>query len=200
MMTIRMATPADAPAICAIYAPFITGAATSFEQEVPSAQEMQQRIADTQTMHPWLVLDVDGTVAGYAYAGLHRKREAYQWATETSVYVAEDFRKRGVATALYTTLLHLLKVQGFQVVFAGMTLPNPGSAGFHAAMGFREFAVYERVGYKFGQWWATSWWRLELAKAAVPPALIPVGELVGTEEWKRAVREGLGHIKPMNRP
>jgi phosphinothricin acetyltransferase len=167
---IRLATERDALACQRIYAPIVTETAISFETEVPSVEEMERRIADTLVQLPWLVLEEPEGVRGYAYAALHRKRAAYQWSVEVSVYVAEEARGRGVGRRLYTALLDLLRRQGYVNSFAGIALPNDASVGLHEAMGFRPIGVYRKVGFKLGHWLDVGWWQLELREPPGEPA------------------------------
>ena len=83
---IRLAHELDAAAVAAIYRPFVETTAVSFETVAPDQEEMRRRIADTTASHPWLVCELDGVLAGYAYATRHRVRAAYQWSVDTSVY------------------------------------------------------------------------------------------------------------------
>ena len=92
---IRMAEPRDAEAIHAIYAPVVLETAISFESEPPDVEEMRRRIEYVVGRWPWLVLEADGEVAGYAYAGRHRERAAYQWSVDVTVYVGSRFRRAG---------------------------------------------------------------------------------------------------------
>lgn len=176
-MTIRLATPDDAAAVRAIYAPHVTDSATSFETEVPSVDEMRRRIEALRPTHPWLVAeDADG-VAGYAYAGPHRARAAYGWAAEVSVYVDGRARRRGVAHALYAELLERLRRQGFALALAGVTLPNDASVGFHEAMGFRPAGVFPALGFKHGAWHDVGWWTLRLRDLSAPGEVLPPGDV-----------------------
>jgi phosphinothricin acetyltransferase len=157
-MRIRIATPADAEAVRAIYAPYVEATAVSFEVEVPSTAEMSARIAGRYPAYPWLVaVGGDGGVAGYAYASRFAPRAAYAWSVETSVYLAGAARRQGIGRALYTALLEILSAQGYRWAFAGTTLPNPASVGFHEAMGFAPAAVFRDVGWKLGAWRDVSW-------------------------------------------
>lgn len=166
---IRAATDADAASIAAIYAPHVTGSHTSFELEPPTADVMAGRIRDTQRTHPWLVeLDAAGAVAGYAYASLHRARAAYQWSCEVSVYVAHDHHRSGVGRRLYAKLFEVLVRQGFYNAYAGITLPNAASVGFHESVGFRPIGVYENIGFKHGAWRDVGWWHLALQPPTAP--------------------------------
>ena len=139
---IRMAGVDEAAAIAAIYRPYVTDAVTSFEIEPPSAAEMGRRIEAVLALAPWLVaLDQTGDPIGYAYASRHAERAAYQWSVDVTVYVREGHHRRGVGRALYGALFPLLRLQGFYVAHAGVTLPNAGSVGLHESFGFLPVGV-----------------------------------------------------------
>ena len=140
---IRLATEHDAEQIAAIYAPNVTDTIISFELEPPSAEEMRRRIEVTLKRYPWLVCERQGRVLGYAYAGAHGSRAAYQWSVDVSVYVHKDARRTGCgASAVCPSLVAALDLQGFYNAYAGATLPNPASVGLHEAVGFRPVGVY----------------------------------------------------------
>lgn len=105
---IRLAEENDASQMLLIYAPIVQKTTISFELEAPSETEFQNRIKSYQQKMPWLVCEINGELAGYAYASPYRTRAAYQWCVESSVYVNENHRRKGVAKALYTTLFKLL--------------------------------------------------------------------------------------------
>ena len=132
---------------------------------------MARRVARVLERTPWLVWESDGRVLGYAYASSHRDRAAYQWSVEVSAYVHVQARRIGVARMLYTSLFAALAVQGFRNAYAGITLPNPGSVGFHTAMGFTPIGVYRGIGYKHGAWHDVGWYERPLAPRDVDPPL-----------------------------
>ncbi len=166
--TIRSADPhRDAAACAAIYAPHVAESATSFEEEPPDGAEFAERIARLSGTHPWLVVEHEGEVVGFAYACPHRSRAAYRWAVDVSIYVAVERRGRGRGRALYRDLLGRLQRQRFQVACAGITLPNEASVALHESLGFVAVGVYRRIGWKAGAWRDVGWWQLELE---------PVGE------------------------
>jgi len=169
-MLIRIATAADAEQVTAIYAPNVESTAVSFESLVPSTEEMAARITGRQPAYPWLVAeDGDQRVLGYAYAGRFAARAAYAWSVETSVYVAEAARRRGIWRGLYTALFQILAAQGYRRAFGGIALPNPGSVALHEKLGFRPSGVYRAVGWKFGVWHDVGWWQLSLGETDREP-------------------------------
>ena len=168
MTTIRLATAADAAAIADIYRPIVESTPISFETEPPDEDEMRRRLGETLPVFPWLVCDIDGQVAGYAYASRHRVRAAYQWSVDASVYVDASRRRAGVGRGLYASLFGILAAQGFFNAYAGITLPNPASVALHERMGFRPVGVYRNVGYKLGAWHDVGWWHLALREPGEP--------------------------------
>ncbi len=175
---IRLAKPSDAEAILAIYAPYIRDTSFTFETEVPSASSFAERISSYLENWPWLVCEINGVVAGYAYGARHRERTAYQWCVESSIYIHDDFQRAGIAKALYTALIEILKKQGFRNVYAVINLPNDKSVRFHENCGFTYFATYEKVGYKLGKWKNVGWWQLVINEYIdEPPAPVKFAEL-----------------------
>ncbi len=170
MNPIRLATPDDAAGILAIYAPYIENTSFTFETETPSKEAFAERIKNYLQNWPWLVCEINGMIAGYAYATRYRERTAYQWCTESSVYIHDDFQRTGIARALYTALFEILKIQGFRNVYAVINLPNDQSVAFHESCGFHYFATYEKVGYKLGKWKNVGWWRSILNEFGDEPA------------------------------
>lgn len=171
---IRPATAADAPACATIYAPYVTETVITFETDPPSAQQFAQRIADTRRTHEWIVAEVDGAVAGYAYAHPFNMRAAYAWSCETSIYLDRTARGRGLGRALYGALLPLLAQRGYRRAFAGVALPNDASLGLHHALGFEDVGCYRRVGWKLGQWHDVAWLQRDLqSDEADPPVPVP---------------------------
>src|SRR3954464_6093450 len=144
-MTVRPATAADAAACAAIYAPYVTDTAVSFETDPPDAEEFARRIL---AAHDWLVAEDGSGVFGYAYAATFHPRAAYRWACEVSVYLEMGRRRTGAGRALYEALLPRLAARGFRMAIAGMTLPNEASVGLHRALGFQPVGTYRPIGHK----------------------------------------------------
>jgi len=176
MSLIRLATAADGGRLAEIYAPAVVDSGISFEVDPPDAAEMVRRVGYVTERTPWLVCEHRGVVAGYAYAGRHRERAAYDWSVEVSAYVGAEHHRAGVARALYTSLFAALAVQGFHNAYAGVALPNDASIAFHKAMGFTPVGTYRQVGYKAGLWRDVSWFERTIAPHADvprPPRLLP---------------------------
>jgi L-amino acid N-acyltransferase YncA len=167
---IRDASEQDGRACAAIYAPYVTGTAISFELDPPAANEMAQRIAAAQRCHAWLVLEHDARVVGYAYGGPYKERPAYRWSSEVSVYLELGRRRTGGGRALYTALFDRLAARGYRTLLAGMTLPNDASVGLHRALGFEPVGTHRRVGWKHGRWHDVAWTQRMLVAGQDPPA------------------------------
>lgn len=199
-LTIRLATPADAEQVQAIYAPYCS-TPISFELEPPSVEEMRGRLTKILDQYPWLLCEDGGEVLGYVYASQHRVRAAYLWSVDTTVYIRQGRQRRGVGRALYTALLAMLPLQGYVSAFAGVTLPNSGSVGLHQAMGFQPVGVYKSVGFKGGSWHDVAWFQRLLQPQPEEPAL-PKGlrEICQTAAWEQALEAGLRLLNTAQAP
>jgi L-amino acid N-acyltransferase YncA len=159
MVDIRPVKPTDAACCAEIYAPYVTDSWVSFEIDPPDTTEMARRIATYSASHVWLVAELDGVVAGYAYGSPHRTRQAYETSADVAVYVDASFARNGIGRQLYEALFPALKARSVHAVFAGITLPNEGSIGLHEAMGMTPVGVYREVGWKMNGWRDVGWWQ-----------------------------------------
>jgi len=158
--TIRPAIAGDDAAACArIYAPFVARSWVSFELDPPDAAEIARRLAAYGGSHGWLVAELDGVVAGYAYGAPHRDRAAYASSCDVAVYVDPAHSRQGLGRALYAELLPRLAGKGYHAAFAGIALPNDASIGLHEAVGFTPVGIYREVGWKLGGWRDVGWWQ-----------------------------------------
>jgi phosphinothricin acetyltransferase len=151
---IRSATAADIPSITRIYEHAVLYGTASFEIEPPSEDDMRRRFdAMVASGHPYLVAEIGGAVAGYAYAGVYRARPGYRFTVEDSVYIAPDAQRRGIGRALLTRLIAEAEAAGFRQMIAviGDSAHTP-SIALHAEAGFRTIGTFEAVGFKFGRW------------------------------------------------
>ncbi len=161
-ITLREATLDDAELLLSIYRPFVIETPISFEGVPPSVDEFRARIEKALAGWAWWVAEADGVPVGYAYGSQHRAREAYKWSVEVSAYVHADYRGRGLGRMLYGALLPRLAEIGYCNAYAGITLPNEASVGFHRAMGFEAIGVFKSVGWKFGRWHDVAWFHLQI--------------------------------------
>lgn len=168
-MIIRPVKQTDATDILAIYAPYVTDTAITFETEIPTLEEFSKRIEKIQKDYPYLVCEIDGKVVGYAYASKHRERAAYQYSVEVSVYVAQDYHRKGIGKALYEHLFAALEDYNYYSAYAGITLPSEKSIGIHKAFGFTEVGIYHKIGYKDGKWLDVIWLEKQLKDYGIAP-------------------------------
>ena len=148
---LRLASPQDAPVLVGIYGQYIHTPIT-FEYELPSPQEFQDRITHILEGYPYLVWEENGVPVGYAYAHRFKERAAYQWGAELSVYLAQGYTSHGVGRKLYGALMELLAIQGVRTVYGIVTVPNEKSEGLHHSMGFQDAGICHNIGYVAGGW------------------------------------------------
>jgi len=154
-LVIRPATLSDVPAITRIYAHAVEHGTASFELTPPDQAEIARRMSDlTAEGYPYLAAEIDGTLAGYAYAGPYRARPAYRLTVEDSVYIAPAMHRRGVGRALLAALIDAAAARGYRQMIAviGDSGNQAGSIGLHEAAGFRHVGILQDVGFKHGRW------------------------------------------------
>ncbi len=164
MIRIRSAESADAAALLKIYGWYVEQTAITFEYEVPSEAEFRGRIEQTLEHFPYLVLEEDGVICGYAYASAFHSRAAYSRCVELSIYLDHEKRRKGYGRALYEALEGDLKIRGFLNLYACIADPiredeylNSDSEHFHARLGFVKNGEFHSCGYKFGRWYNMIW-------------------------------------------
>ncbi len=153
-LVIRDATPADMVEVQAIYAFYVTRTSASFEEDPPSVEEMQRRLAKTHERGlPYLVAEADGEIVGYTYAGPFRTRSAYRYTIEDSIYVAPTVSRRGIGATLLGSLVERCIELGYrQMIGVIGDSGNQASIALHRKTGFRQEGVLRGVGLKFGKW------------------------------------------------
>lgn len=156
---IRPITSNDAAAVAAIYNHYIANTIITFEENVVSPAEMNERIAQVTRSHPWLVDEEDGEIRGYAYASTWRARASYRHSTESTIYMAPAHSGRGFGSALYGELLALLERAGMHCIVGVIALPNPGSVALHEKLGFRKVGHLDQIGRKFDTWIDVGYWQ-----------------------------------------
>ena len=163
-LVIRPAGTADIPTITRIYAHAVETGTASFELEPPDEAEMTKRMqALLNGKFPYFVAEVDGVLAGYAYASLYRTRPAYRFTVEDSVYVAPEAQRRGIGKALLEQLIKNCTALGFRQMIAVIGDSNQAaSIGVHKACGFEPAGNLRNIGFKFGRWLDTPLMQLAL--------------------------------------
>jgi L-amino acid N-acyltransferase YncA len=166
---IRPAKTTDIAAITRIYAPAVEHGTASFELDAPDETEMARRMADLIGKgFPYIVAEIDGVLAGYAYAGPYRARPAYRHTVENSVYIAPDMQRAGVGRALLAALIEACEARGFRQMIAviGDSTKQAASIGLHEALGFRHVGILDHVGFKHGRWLDSALMQRELGSGS----------------------------------
>ena len=164
MYTVRDALPGDAEKLLEIYGWYVENTAVTFEYDVPGVEEFRERISKTLEKYPYLVLEEDGRIEGFAYAGCLKARRAYDPSIEVSIYVRQEKRRRGAGKALYEALEERLRAQGVVNMYACISYAETedeyltnDSMRFHQHMGYRLAGKFTRCGVKFGRWYSVIW-------------------------------------------
>ncbi len=187
---IRLATVGDYSAILSIYAPYIIGTTITFEYDVPSEEEFAQRMATIAATYPILVLELDGEIVGYAYSAVFKPRSAYQWTTETVIYLHQNHVNKGLGRPLYEALIEVLKLQRICQAIGVVTSENLSSIAFHRRLGFVQSAKLEKVGYKFGKWLDVEWMQYQFTELSPNPEPIhPINEIANSSEFSILMTE-----------
>jgi len=163
-MVIRAATREDAGSLLKIYSYYVENTAISFEYVAPSLDEFSKRISSTLEKYPYIVLEDDGLIRGYAYAGAFHSRAAYAHCCEVTIYLDHDSKGNGYGKALYEALEKALKKMGIINLYACIADPEvedeyltKNSEFFHQHMGYTKVGEFHKCGYKFGRWYNMIW-------------------------------------------
>lgn len=159
---IRPARLEDSGAIADIYNWYIEHTIITFEETPLTAADIAARMTLTEPHCPWLVLELDGVVRGYAYAGIWKARSAYRHSRETTIYLHRDYGGAGHGRILYQSLIDELRQGPIHVLIGGIALPNPASVGLHEHLGFKQVGGFTEVGKKFGNYIDVGYWQLTL--------------------------------------
>ena len=162
-MIFRTVNLSDSQAIADIYNPFVNDSTVTFEEKAVSAEQISQRIEKVlDSGFPWIVLEQDGEILGYAYAGPWHTRSAYRFTAESTIYLSPDAGGKGYGLKLYRELLVKLKEQGIKNVMGVVALPNLPSVKLHQSLGFTKVGEFNNIGVKFERQISVSYWQLEL--------------------------------------
>lgn len=151
-MIIRRATESDARMVAAIYNYYVVNSASTFETEPVDSSTIASRMGERLERHDWLVGDVNGRIAGYAYYGSFRSRPAYGHTVESTVYVDPGETGKGCGRQLYAALMGSAAARGFKQAVGFISLPSPASVALHRSVGFEEVGLLRAVGFKFDRY------------------------------------------------
>lgn len=159
---IRSVYTEDTEAICSIYNHYVINTILTFEEKPVSKEEMTDRIAKVTVSLPWIVLEENEEINGYAYANNWKIRSAYRFSVESSIYLRPEFLGKGAGRILYEALISKLHNLSLHTVIGGIALPNESSVALHERLGFLKVAHFTEVGWKFNQWIDVGYWELLL--------------------------------------
>lgn len=176
---IRVANINDAERLLEIYAYYVTNTAISFEYEVPTIDEFKNRIQNTLKKYPYLVMEVNGTIIGYTYAGPFKGRRAYDWAVETTIYLDQKYKRKGYGKKLYNALEKVLEKQNIINLYACIGYPvsedeylTMNSVQYHEHLGYQLVGRFHKCGNKFGRWYDMVWMEKNISKHIDQPVPI----------------------------
>lgn len=183
---IREATAEDAAALSEIYAYYVQNTAATFEYQPPVIEEFTGRIISARKRYPYLLIEHEDEIMGFAFAHAFRERPAYDYAAEVTIYLREDRRHQGLGRIIYTALEDELRRMGVLSLYACVALPadadehlSMDSPRFHEALGYRRCGEFRNCGYKFGTWYTMVWMEKVIgAYPAHPEALTAYPELL----------------------
>ena len=183
---IRQATAEDAAALLKIYAYYVENTSATFEYQPPSLEDFTGRIIRAGARYPYLVIESELEILGFAFAHAFRERPAYDYAAEVTIYLRHDMRHRGLGRAIYTALEAELGRMGVRSLYACVAIPSGeddrlsmDSPRFHEALGYRRCAEFRNVGWKFDTWYAMVWMEKVIGDfPADPEPLTPYPELL----------------------
>ena len=187
MMTIRSAVPEDAPRLLEIYSYYVEKTAITFEYDVPSVEEFESRIRNTLKKYPYIVIEKDDRIIGYAYAGTFINRAAYDYSAEVSIYVDIDDHGHGAGRLLYESIESALKDMNITNLYACIGVPAEredeyltfNSMNFHKHMGYDLVGRFKKCGYKFNRWYDMVWMEKIIGQhISDPPSVQKYGQIM----------------------
>ncbi len=175
-MKLRFVKKEDAQAIADIYAPFVTTTIT-FENTAPDEAEFKHRIDSITAVYPWIVLEDEGSVKGYAYLSTFNVRTAYQHSADLSIYLSSDVKSKGYGKTMCKALFDIAKTQNICRIVSLITAENTPSKLFHDKLGFECQGTLKNVGYKHSKWLDVSFYVKDIQTLAHPESLLPVTKI-----------------------
>lgn len=168
-INIRAVNPEkDAERLTQIYNPYISSTTITYEYKELSPEDFLSRINSVISKYPYIVLEADGVVAGYAYASAFNPRKAYDWDVDISIYLDMNHKGRGLGSLLMSKLLGMLTDMGFVNAYSLIDIPNDASEALHKKFGFAKTGEYNHSGWKFGRWLDMGIYSKRLSDTEIP--------------------------------
>ncbi|KHD45944.1 N-acetyltransferase family protein [Streptococcus hongkongensis] len=195
-LLIRQARLEDTPILLSIYQPYVEQTAITFDYQLPSLEEFRERMLAIQSFYPYLVIEKDGQILGYAYGSAFHEREAYAWSAEVTIYLSQSARGQGWGQKLYQELECLLEQMGVLnlnacIAWIKESSPylNNGSQAFHQKLGYHVVGHFTNSGYKFDTWFDMIWMEKIIGQHTNhPPKIKSFSELLASknviEPWQ----------------
>ncbi len=159
---IRMIQEADIPRILEIYNWYIANSMATFEIDALSLEEFTNRVHGITERYPWIVLEEEGKIVGYAYLSAFNPRKAYAWTCDLAIYLDHEVRGKGYGTLLMQAMIDLAKKDGYVKMVSLVTTGNTASEKLHEKLGFRNVGTLENTGLKHGKWLGVSFFLKDL--------------------------------------
>ena len=166
---IRSIKKEDIPAVLAIYNWYILHTNITFETEELSLEAFTKRIEAVTSRYPWIVMEENGVIKGYAYLGTFNPRAAYDWTADLSIYLDHEERGHGLGTQLMHAILQEAAEEGYYQIISIVTSGNAASEHLHEKCGFVRRGSLEDTGYKNGKWLGITYFMKTLRNAAGAP-------------------------------
>ena len=144
---------------------YIEHTTISFEETPQTAESYRKLVEDVTARYPWIVLEENGDLKGFAYLSPFNFRSAYRYTADVTVYLDPEERGKGYGTALMKELERLAREQGIRKLVSLVTDGNEASEHLHASLGYEKMTVLKDTGYKFGTWIGVAYYMKDIGGA-----------------------------------
>lgn len=168
-MKIREITDGDIPACMNIYNWYVRETTVTFDTSPMDREEYARRIRKVTARYPWIVLESEKRVIGYAHLSPFSLRSAYRFMADVTVYLDPEFRGKGYGRILMMELEALAKEAGYQKLISVITAENKASVSMHEKLGYQKLMTMRNAGYKMGRWLDVLWFAKDIAAYENPP-------------------------------
>lgn len=167
---IRMLVPSDISSCLKIYNWYIRCSTATFETEELSEEAFRSRVERITSRYPWIVLEEEGQIVGYAYLDAFHERRAYRFTCDLSIYLDHEKRGRGYGSQLMNEIIRIAVRDGYHEMVSLITEGNTASEAIHSRFGFERAGGLEGCGFKNDRWLGVSWYVRKLCPQQEHPA------------------------------